>query len=172
MKPPIFVRTLSKKEREALEGGLRSKDAFVLRRCQILLASARGEHAPRIAENLGCGSQTVRNAIHDFDERGLLALRAGSSRPKEVHSAFDEDDAESLREMLHHRPGEFGKEGTFWTLAMAAEVSFEEGITERRVSGETIRATLSRLGVRWKRAKRWMESPDPEYARKKGIEIG
>src|SRR5215212_9943776 len=69
-------------------------------------------------------------------------------------------------------PSNFGKESTFWTLAMAAEVSFEEGLTERRVSGETVRATLARLGVRWKRAKHWIESPDPEYARKKGIEIG
>jgi hypothetical protein len=136
MKPPIFVRTLSKQEHKALEAGLRSSDAFVLRRCQILLASARGEQPPRIAENLGCGSQTVRNAIHAFNERGLDALEAGSSRPREVHAAFD------------------------------------EGITDRRVSGETIRATLARLGVRWERAKRWIESPDPEYARKKGIEIG
>jgi hypothetical protein len=55
---------------------------------------------------------------------------------------------------------------------MAAEVSFEQGITPRRVSGEIVRATLSLLGVRWRRAKRWMESPDPEYERKKGIEIG
>ena len=172
MKPPIFVRTLSKKERKDLESGLRSSDAFVLRRCQILLASARGERAPRIAENLGCGSQTVRNAIHDFDERGLGALHAGSSRPREVHADFAEGEAESLRQMLHHQPSKFGKESTFWTLAMAAEVSFEEGITQRRVSCETIRATLARLGVRWKRAKRWIESPDPEYARKKGIEIG
>jgi transposase len=172
MKPPIFVRTLSKEEREALESGLRSKDAFVLRRCQILLASARRERAPRIAENLGCGSQTARNAIHDFNERGLAALTPGSSRPREVHAAFDEGEAQSLRQMLHHRPSEFGKEGTFWTLAMAAEVSFEEGITDKRITGETIRATLSRLGVRWERAKRWIESPDPEYARKKGIEIG
>ena len=107
MKPPIFVRTLSKKEREALEAGLRSKDAFVLRRCQILLASARGERAPRIAENLGCGSQTVRNAIHDFDEHGLGALQAGSSRPEEVHAALDAGEAESLRQMLHHHPSEF-----------------------------------------------------------------
>src|SRR4051812_914426 len=77
-----------------------------------------------------CGSQTVRNAIHDFNERGLVALTPGSSRPREVHSAFDEGEAESLRQMLHHRPREFGKEGTFWTLEMAAFVSFEEGITE------------------------------------------
>jgi transposase len=99
MKSPIFVRTLSKKERKALDAGLRSSDAFVLRRCQILLASSRGERAPRIAENLGCGSQTVRNAIHDFNERGLGALQAGSSRPKEVHAAFDEQSALSLREL-------------------------------------------------------------------------
>jgi transposase len=172
MRSPIFVRTLSEEERKALESGLRSSDAFVLRRCQILLASTRGERAPRIAENLGCGSQTVRNAIHDFNERGLGALQAGSSRPKEVHAAFDAGEAESLRAMLHHQLSNFGKESTFWTLAMAAEVIFEEGITERQVSGETIRATLARLGVRWERAKRWIESPDPEYARKKGIEIG
>jgi transposase len=172
MKPPIFVRTLSKEERQELEAGLRSSDAFVLRRCQILLASSRGEHSPRIANNLGCGQQTVRNAIHDFDERGLGALKAGSSRPREVHAAFDESATEALREILHQNPRNFGKGSTLWTLAMAAEVSFEEGITERRVTGETIRATLSRLGVRWERAKRWIESPDPEYARKKGIEIG
>ena len=120
MKPPIFVRTLSKQERQELEGGLRSSDAFVLRRCQILLASARGEHPPRIAENLACGSQTVRNAIHDFNGRGLAALVAGSSRPREVHSAFDESGAEFLRQMLHQHPSNFGKHSTFWTLAMAA----------------------------------------------------
>ena len=172
MKPPIFVRTLSKEENEALEAGLRSSDAFALRRCQILLASARGERPPRIAENLGCGSQTVRNAIHDFDERALDALTPGSSRPREVHAAFEEGATEALRQILHQSPTNFGKVGTLWTLEMAAEVSFEEGITPRRVTGETVRATLSRLGVRWQRAKRWMESPDPEYERKKGIEIG
>jgi len=50
---------------------------------------------------------------------------------------------------------------------MAAEVSFEEGLTKERITGETLRATLARLGVRWERAKRWITSPDPEYARKK-----
>ncbi len=172
MKPPIFVRTLAKRERQRLEAGLRSSDAFVLRRCQILLASSRGEHPPQIAKNLGCGQQTVRNAIHEFNQRGLGALQAGSSRPREVHAAFDEQSVRALREMLHQDPRKFGKESTLWTLEYAAEVGFEEGLTERRVSAETIRATLARVGVRWERAKRWIESPDPEYGRKKGIEIG
>jgi len=172
MKSPIFVRKLSTEERKALEDGLRSSNAFVLRRCQILLASARGEIAPRIAENLGCGSQTVRNAIHEFNERGLKSLTPGSSRPKEVHAAFDQEGAVALRELLHRSPREFGKESSLWTLEDAAMISFEQGLTQKRVSGETIRATLKRLGVRWEKAKRWIESPDPGYERKKGLSRG
>ncbi len=129
-----------------MEAGLRSKDAFVLRRSQILLASSRGQSPPKIAASLGCGSQTVRNAIHAFNERGLGALEAGSSRPKRTcHAAFDEKSAETVREMLHRSPREIGRDTSLWTLAMAAEVCFEEGLVERRVSGETIRATLARL---------------------------
>jgi transposase len=168
MKPPIFVRELSEEERESLEGGLRSRETFVMRRCQILLASARGLSPPKIAQSLGCGSQTARNAVHAFNERGLEALTPGSSRPKRVHAAFDGEGAEALRGMLHRSPREFGYESSLWTLEMAAEAALEEGLTHRRVSGETIRATLSRLlGIRWQRAKRWITSPDPLYERKK-----
>jgi transposase len=169
MKPPIFVRRLSKEERKRLEAGLRSKDTFTLRRSQMLLASSRGDEVPLIAENLGCGQQTVRDAIHDdFNERGLKALTAGSSRPKRTRSAFDEHSAEAVRELLHRSPREFGRDSSLWTLEMAAQVSFEEGLTQRRVSGETVRATLARLlGVRWQRAKRSITSPHPLYERKK-----
>jgi hypothetical protein len=110
----------------------------------------------------------VRDAIHDFNARGVDALAAKSSRPRRTRDAFDEESAEALRGLLHRSPREFGRETSLWTLSMAAEVAFEERITQRRVSGETIRATLSRLlGVRWQRAKRWITSPDPLYERKK-----
>jgi hypothetical protein len=106
-----------------------------------------------------------------FNEEGgglEAALAKNSSRPHTVHGAFDEERAEKLKELLHRSPREFGKPSSLWTLAMAAaEVSFKEGLSEKRVSGETIRATLARLGVRWQRAKRWITSPDPEYERKK-----
>ena len=111
MKRPILVRPLSEAERETLEAGLRSSsDAFVLRRCQILLASARGENAYRIARSLGCDPQTARStAIKRFNEGGLEeALRKRSSRPKTVRAAFaGEGRVEALREMLHRSPREF-----------------------------------------------------------------
>ena len=60
-----------------------------------------------------------------------------------------------------------GKETSVWTLEVAADVAYEHGLTAWRVSGETVRATLARMGVRWRRAKAWITSPDPEYVRKK-----
>lgn len=167
MKAPIFVRPLTDAERPPLEAGLRSNDAFVLRRSQILLASARGERAPQIAHNLHLASQTVRNAIRAFNGRGLEALKESSNRPKSIRQAFDEERAQKLKSLLHQTPREFGKETSLWTLDVAADVSFEQGLTRERVSDETIRQTLKRLGVNWKRAKKWISSPDPEYARKK-----
>ena len=166
MRPPIFVRPLTDAERQQIEAGLRSSDAFVLRRSQILLASARGERALAIARQLGCDDQTVREAIQAFNTRGLAALRPGSRRPKTLRAAFDLPRAERLRALLHRSPRTFGKPTGLWTLELAAEVSFEHGLTPTRVSDETIRVTLKRLGIGWRRAKQWITSPDPAYARK------
>ena len=172
MKPPIFVRPVTDAERQQLEAGLRSSKALVLRRCQILLASARGERAPQIAHHLGCDQQTVRNAIKVFNQSSLNSLHEGSSRPHTIHAAFPGQKAAQLRALLHQRPRTFGQPTNVWTLELAAEVSFQQGLTPQRVSGETIRATLARLGVRWQRAKKWITSPDPAYARKKGRATG
>lgn len=167
MKPPLFVRALTSQERQALTGGLRSVDAFTMRRCQILLASSRGERPSQIARNLGCSVQTVRNAVKDFHQEGLDALKPGSSRPKTVKPLLHGDKAEALRTILHQSPRAFGRPTSVWTLALAAEVCHEQGLTERPVSIELIRQALKRLGVGWLRAKDWITSPDPEYKRKK-----
>src|SRR5687767_1889141 len=168
MRPPVFVRELTECEEARLEAGLRSRDLYVLRRCQILLASARGEWVPRIAAMLGCNDQTVRNVLYEFERAGLdVCLTRGSHRPHTIHTKVDEVAEEQLRALLHQSPRTFGKPTSVWTLELAAEVSFAEGITAEQVSGETIRQAIRRLGVRWKRAKQWITSPDPEYARKK-----
>jgi transposase len=168
MRPPIFVRSLADRERTALEHGLRAADAFVLRRCQILLASARGERAPQIAAYLGIDDQTVLDALHAFNARGLASLTKGSSRPKRTRMAFGAEQAEGLRVLLQRSPRDFGHPTSVWTVDLAAEVSAATGLVATRVSGETIRHTLVRLGLRWERAKHWITSPDPQYARKKG----
>jgi transposase len=172
MKPPLFVRPLTDPERAALHAGLRSPDAFTLRRCQILLASADGLRPARIAERLGCASQSVRNAIRAFAAEGIGCLVEKSHRPESVRPEIDRAACERLRALLHRSPRDFGKATSIWTLATAAEVAFAEGIVARPVSDETIRQAIKRLGIGWKRAKTWITSPDPAYLRKKGRATG
>ncbi|EFH79681.1 helix-turn-helix domain-containing protein [Ktedonobacter racemifer] len=167
MRPPIFIRPLTENERQQTQAGLRSSNAFVLRRCQILLASARGERAIAIARQLGCDDQTVRNVIHGFNSSGLAVLHEGSSRPRHLHTNFSPEGLQRLKDLLHRRPSEFGKERSTWTLELAAQVSLEQGIVVTPISDESVRRALKRLKTNWKRAKHWITSPDPQYLRKK-----
>jgi len=172
MKPPLFVRPLAEAERAALRLGLRSSDAFTLRRCQILLHSDRGQRPSRIADALGCGVQTVRDALRAFAAEGLPCLHAKPKAPKTIHAAWPKGRDDDLRALLHQSPRNFGKPTSLWTLPLAAQVCYEKGWTPRTLSGEAIRLVLKRLGVGWKRAKHWLTSPDPQYARKKKCATG
>jgi transposase len=167
---PIYVREMTDDERSAVTAGLRSRDAFVLRRCQIVLASAAGKRASQIAGEVGCDTDTALNAIHAFNQTGLAALTAGSSVAHTIYRGFDAAQAEQLKALLHQSPRNFGQATSVWTLELAAEVSCAQGVTPQRVSREAVRTALQRLGVRWQRAKQWITSPDPAYARKKAPE--
>src|SRR5207248_1166081 len=180
-KAPLFVRPPTDAERQALEDGLRASDAFVLRRAQIILASAQGDQVGAIAPRVGLSGQAVRDVIHAFNAQGVAVnaqgvavnaqgvavLRERSRRNRVIYRSFDTARAEALRALLHQSPRLFDQPTSVWTLELAAEVAHEQGLTAWRVSAETIRATLARMGVRWRRAKEWITSPDPEDARKK-----
>src|SRR5258708_8591080 len=161
MRTPIFIRPFTEDEQHQIQAGLRSSNAFVMRRCQILRASARGERAPEIASLLGCDDQTVRNVIHEFNATGLTVLQEGPSRPHRLHTSFSEEG------LLHRSPRDFGKERGLWTLELAAQVSCEQGIISTPISDESVRRALKRLKTNWKRAKHWITSPDPLYQQKK-----
>jgi transposase len=167
MKTPIFVRDLTGEEQERLKQGLRSKDGFEVRRSHIVLASARKETARKIARNLGCDDQTVRDVIKQFNASGLEVLKAKSNRPHNIKSTFTEKNIEQLKDILHQSPRNFGKETSLWTLDLLAEVSHSEKVAEALVTGEAVRQALKRLGISWNRAKNWINSPDPAYMLKK-----
>src|SRR5205823_9942686 len=132
-----FIRPLTEDERQQIQKGLRSSDAFVLRRCQILQASAQGERVPRIARQLGCDDQTVRNVIKGFNAAGLSVLQEGSSRPHHLRTTFSQQGCQRLQDLLHRSPRDFGQDRGLWTLELAAQISFEQGITACKVSSES-----------------------------------
>src|SRR3954452_22164119 len=119
---PLFVRELSDPERHALRAGLRSSDGFTVRRCHILLASARGDTAPVIAQAVGCSPQAVRNVLRAFEARGLAVVTLQSRRPHTAAKLFDAERSERMKALLPQSPRQVGRARSTFTLAFAAAV--------------------------------------------------
>lgn len=167
MKASLFVRPLTFEEEYRLKQRLRSKEAFSLRRAQVILGSARGVSVPTLSQQTGYTKQMVRYVIHTFNEQGTACLVRQSNRPKTAAPLLDEQARQHLGQFLHQSPRLWGKNSSVWSLAMLAQVAFEQGLTPHQVSEETLRRALVRMKVNWKRAKHWITSPDAQYALKK-----
>jgi len=167
MKPRRFVPPLNAAHQEQLPQGLRSANAFPRRRCPILRARAQGVSPSQIARSLGGTGAPVRNPIHAFRRDGPDGLQEKSSRPRSVRPFLAATFAGPLKDLLHRRPRPLGPPTSRGTRDRVAAVCHAQGGTPRPRSGEASRLALKRRGIRWRRAKPWITSPDPDSARKK-----
>jgi transposase len=119
----------------------------------------------RIAEAFEVSVATVERVRKRFAKLGLKAslTRKQQERP----SRRPRLDGQRLKELVHQSPRNFGKKRSTWTLQFLADTCAEIGIVDSEVSDETVRKTLKRMGVTWRRAELWMTSPDHHYVQKK-----
>lgn len=165
----VYVRDLRPEETQALETGLRSNSAFTVRRCQMLLSSAKGLKAQTIAEQLHCSDETVRATIHAFHEEGLSCLHEKSNRPHRARFSFSAEALARLPDIVAASPRAYGQEHSLWSLERLAVVCHQQGLTETQISYETMRDAVQRAGINWKRARKRMQSSDAAYPIKKSI---
>ena len=164
----IYVRPLKEEEREEVRKGLKSTLSFTLRRCQIVLWSADERLTiGEIANRLQLSHEAVRRVVHTFEQTGISCIHPKSRAPHDKQRAFDETGRSALREALNHSPREFGYERSFWTLELLAAYSYQKGWTKQKVHLDNISQTLRELGVKWRRSKTWISSPDEAYEVKK-----
>lgn len=168
-----MLRQLTEEERRAVQAGLKSDAGITVRRSQMVLMSAEEQLKPQeIARRVGCSDQTVRKVLHAFGQIGTACLKTKKRGRPEPDRAFDAAGETALMEVLKQSPRQYGYESSLWTLEMLAELSDQRGWTTRRVHLDTISETLHRLGIRWKRAKQRINSPDVHYEAKKSVETG
>lgn len=170
---PIYARAITKEERHSLREELKSGNGVVVRRSQIILMSADETlKAQAIGQRVGYSDETVRQVIQRFNQEGLQVIYRKSTARPDDQRAFKDVAREQLKAMVHQSPRAFGCESSMWTLQLLAEVSYQEGLTDRLVHADTVGETLHQLGVDWKKAKRHIQSPDQHYQRKKNDATG
>ena len=161
----ILGRLLADDERRKLESWRRSEDRIRYLRTRVVILAESSPSSASVARAIGVHVQTVRDLLRVFRAKGLSGLepkpRTGMPR------RFAEEAEELLMEIIHERPQKYGLPDERWTLEMAARALAQQ-LGVESVSTETVRRLLKRRKHSWQRAKQWIESPDPEYARKKG----
>ena len=164
---PLYVRRLNENELKTLTQSLKSPSAFTLRRSQILLKSHEWQKPAEIAAALHCSDQTVRLAIHAFHEEGLACLQEKSHAAHSQKPHLDQDGEKRLAELIRLSPRTYGHETSVWTRELLAQQLNKEGHTERVLSTTSISNSLKRMKISWRRAKKWLRSPDPHYEQRK-----
>ena len=134
-------------------------------RARIVLAYFDGEKYRDVAQRFGCSQQTIARWVKRFRASGIAGLQdhprqtSGTGRRQKLLAVF-------LPKTVHQSPRALGVAQDRWTLLALQEQCFEQ--TGERPSLESIRRALKRFGYSWKRAKRTVTSPDPEYEAKRG----
>jgi transposase len=163
----ILGRSLTDEERRELERWQRSEHRVKFIRARVILLAESTPNAAVVARAIGVHVQTVRDLVRTFRANGLAGLkpRVRTGLPRR----FGDSAVEVLIDILHERPEKYGLDDARWTLEAVAKVLAKQ-LGVQSVSIETVRRLLRRKRYSWQRAKEWIESPDPEYDRKKGGE--
>jgi putative transposase len=154
-RPQERTLVLSQGERDELERISRSHSAAhsLVRRAQIVLASAEGEANTSIARRLGVSNPTICHWRNQWFERGIVGLY-GEARPGRPRTHNEETVAQLLRTVLKTKP----TEGTYWTVRSAAAAT--------GLSKTTVARMLSLFGVQPHRSKSFKLSTDPLFVDK------
>lgn len=149
------VRPPTDQEHQTLEAMTREAVGRVPMRAQMILLSARGYSAPRVAEIQYIAKVTVYKWIDRFDEEGPSGLydQDREGRPRKLGP-----DAEAKRQrVLEAPPTEEGYDVSRWTAPRLARHLKRKLGTD--VHPDRVRRALQRLEYRWKRPRRVLPKP-------------
>lgn len=135
------------------------------RRLKIIELSGQGHSVPELTRMFDLSAGTIRRYIHAFNANGLEGLRPqyGQGRPL----TLDWSKAQWL-DVLAQSPGDLDKietDAQNWNQSLLQQ--YLARYHQIEVSQPTISKALRRVGLRWRRAKRRVHSPDPLYVVKR-----
>ena len=134
-------------------------------RLKIIDLSGQGHAVSVLAALFNLSPHTVRSYIHRFNQGGIWGLKPGYGQGR--HMALDWTKDEWLA-LLGQAPSQFevlNSGAQNWTQDLM--VKYLAAYHQVQVTQAAISIMLKRVGLKWKRAKARVKSPDPLYVVKR-----
>lgn len=163
-KSHVFVR-LTPAQAKALKAFLKKPPGErARRRAQAIWFSSRGQPVQEIARLLSVSERSVRSWFAAWRQEGLDGLRDKPIPGRS--SSLSPGQTDGMVEVTRQSPASVGLEGHTWNCRLLSE--WVDDTFHVRLSDEWVRRLMLRHGMRFRRPKLVLTSPDPDYARKKG----
>lgn len=152
---------LTDQERKGLLQAYRSgNDSRISRRAHIVLLRAEGLSWQRIKQVMFCSFDLISQTLQAFAQARVPGILEQQQESRPVPGWLKK----VLRWLSESTPRDFGYFRSRWSCETLAHLlAFETG---QRLSGETIRRGLRRLGFVWRRPRPVVGPVDPEHAEK------
>jgi transposase len=162
----MLYAIVDKQSRDELKDEMAlTKDKKWYRRLKIIDLSSQGHTVPELSTMFDLSSHTLRTYIQQYNEGGLAALKPGYGQGRPV--LLDWTKSQWL-DLMHQPPKDHDKlnSGAMnWTQELLQQYFVH--YHELTISQGTISKAIKRAGVRWRRAKLTVQSPDPLYVVKR-----
>ena len=142
-----------------------AKDKKWFRRLKVIDLSSLGYSVPELSNMFDLHAITIREYIHRYNHGGLPELRPGYGQGRREILPWSK---EQWLELINQAPCQFEKLETGaqnWTQALM--VDYLAAYHAVKVTQSAVSQMLKRAGVKWKRAKLRVKSPDPLYVVKR-----
>jgi transposase len=160
---------LSEKEYQTLyEIALSTNDVRILRRAQAILWLSEGEEVEEVANQLMVAPRTVYRWVTRYNERKhqdmvfRVADAQRSGRPKTVQGVIDP----LISKILDEDPRAYGYAATVWTVPLLCQ--YLKDAHRFSVSPQSVRLSMERLDMAWKRPRYTLARRSPTWRQAKG----
>jgi transposase len=140
-------------------------DAKWYRRLKVIDLSSQGFSAPELSGMFDLSAGTIRRYLHDYNEAGLDGLRPGYGQGRPPTLTWTKTE---WLDLLAQSPADLpllDSGAQNWTHALLRQ--YLATYEQVQVTQATISKALHRAGIRWRRAKWRVHSPDPLYVVKR-----
>lgn len=162
----MIYAKVNAQDRKAIQSEMTATaDVKWYRRLKVIDLSAQGHSVPDLARMFDLTEATIRNYVHRFNHTGLTGLKPeyGQGRPTKVNLTKSQ-----WLDVLSQAPADLehlNSAAQNWTQALLQQ--YLAAYHQIVVSRPTISKALHRVGIRWRRAKLRVHSPDPLYVVKR-----
>src|SRR5262245_42379724 len=160
MRAVLALRALTAGEERQLREGVRSPRGQTVRRCQIILARAKGWSPAQIASIVGCKTETVTRVVIDFHARGVECVhehrRLAGARRRGRKGIQEREPAiiEVLERLLADEIAGDPARQTTWIRSSLRKLSGKLAECGIRANYCTIRKLLRRMGFTLKQSQK------------------